>query len=159
MQLRNLIWATSKHDVYLLSNSSVMHWSSLTGNLSEILNFSGHVAPTEVLFQLLDFPWLLFVLAFVMLVLVALLHPCLLSMRTFFFIFDTCNCSLSYAILSCRNTQEIYWKVLCRLKSAHWQSRRISWLQVASKESLLVRLGHMLAAFHVDSCDFSLLRW
>lgn len=46
-QLRNLIWATSKHDVYLLSNSSVMHWSSLTGNLSEILNFSGHVAPTE----------------------------------------------------------------------------------------------------------------
>ncbi|XP_041010095.1 uncharacterized WD repeat-containing protein C2A9.03-like [Juglans microcarpa x Juglans regia] len=46
-QLRNLIWATSKHDVYLLSNYSVMHWSSLTGNLSEILNFSGHIAPAE----------------------------------------------------------------------------------------------------------------
>ncbi|KAM7256916.1 hypothetical protein ACFE04_012657 [Oxalis oulophora] len=46
-QLRNLIWATSKHDVYLMSNYSVMHWSSLTGNLSEVLNFSAHVAPTE----------------------------------------------------------------------------------------------------------------
>ncbi|GMN69069.1 hypothetical protein TIFTF001_038120 [Ficus carica] len=43
----NLVWATSKHDVYLVSNYSVMHWSSLTGNLSEILNFAGHVAPTE----------------------------------------------------------------------------------------------------------------
>ncbi|XP_071723162.1 uncharacterized WD repeat-containing protein C2A9.03-like [Rutidosis leptorrhynchoides] len=46
-QLRNLIWATSKHDVYLMSNYSVMHWSSLSGNLSEVLNFAGHVAPTE----------------------------------------------------------------------------------------------------------------
>ncbi|KAF3456134.1 hypothetical protein FNV43_RR00782 [Rhamnella rubrinervis] len=46
-QLRNLVWATSKHDVYLISNYSVMHWSSLTGNLSEVLNFAGHVAPTE----------------------------------------------------------------------------------------------------------------
>ncbi|KAA3480280.1 putative WD repeat-containing protein C2A9.03-like [Gossypium australe] len=46
-QLRNLVWATSKHDVYLMSNYSVMHWSSLSCHLSEILNFSGHVAPTE----------------------------------------------------------------------------------------------------------------
>ncbi|KAK7270027.1 hypothetical protein RIF29_22882 [Crotalaria pallida] len=46
-QLRNLVWATSKHDVYLISNYSVMHWSSLTGNLSEVINFAGHVAPTE----------------------------------------------------------------------------------------------------------------
>ncbi|GJR58600.1 uncharacterized WD repeat-containing protein-like protein isoform X1 [Tanacetum coccineum] len=46
-QLRNLVWATSKHDVYLMSNYSIMHWSSLTQNLNEILNFSGHVAPTE----------------------------------------------------------------------------------------------------------------
>ncbi|OIW06918.1 hypothetical protein TanjilG_19567 [Lupinus angustifolius] len=46
-QLRNLIWATSKHDVYLISNYSVMHWSSLTRNSSEIINFAGHVAPTE----------------------------------------------------------------------------------------------------------------
>jgi hypothetical protein len=49
MQLRNLVWATSKHDVYLVSNYSIMHWSSLSGNLSEIINFAGHVAPTEVL--------------------------------------------------------------------------------------------------------------
>ncbi|XP_004492051.1 uncharacterized WD repeat-containing protein C2A9.03-like isoform X2 [Cicer arietinum] len=46
-QLRNLVWATSKHDVYLVSNYSIMHWSSLSGNLSEIINFAGHVAPTE----------------------------------------------------------------------------------------------------------------
>ncbi|XP_042486212.1 uncharacterized WD repeat-containing protein C2A9.03-like [Macadamia integrifolia] len=46
-QLRNLVWATSKHDVYLMSNYSVIHWSSLSCNSSEVLNFSGHVAPTE----------------------------------------------------------------------------------------------------------------
>ncbi|KAM1466455.1 hypothetical protein ACFX2I_031653 [Malus domestica] len=46
-QLRNLVWATSKHDVYFMSHFSVMHWSSLSGNLSEVLNFAGHVAPTE----------------------------------------------------------------------------------------------------------------
>ncbi|PWA70849.1 WD40/YVTN repeat-like-containing domain-containing protein [Artemisia annua] len=46
-QLRNLVWATSKHDVYLMSNYSLMHWSSSSHNLKEILNFSGHVAPTE----------------------------------------------------------------------------------------------------------------
>lgn len=46
-QLRNLVWATSKHDVYLMSSNSIMHWSSLSHNLSEVLNFSGHVAPTE----------------------------------------------------------------------------------------------------------------
>ncbi|XP_057957703.1 uncharacterized WD repeat-containing protein C2A9.03-like [Malania oleifera] len=46
-QLRNLVWANSKHDVYLMSNYSVMHWSSLSCNLSEVLNFAGHVAPKE----------------------------------------------------------------------------------------------------------------
>lgn len=46
-QLRNLVWATSKHDVYLMSNYQVMHWSSMTRNLSEVLNFAGHVAPAE----------------------------------------------------------------------------------------------------------------
>lgn len=46
-QLRNLIWATSKHDVYLMSHYSVMHWSSLTCSKSEVLNVSGHVAPCE----------------------------------------------------------------------------------------------------------------
>ncbi|KAF9610703.1 hypothetical protein IFM89_024142 [Coptis chinensis] len=46
-QLRNLVWATSKHDVYLMSNYSLIHWSSLSCKLSEVLNFSGHVAPNE----------------------------------------------------------------------------------------------------------------
>ncbi|XP_052107222.1 uncharacterized protein LOC107495188 [Arachis duranensis] len=47
ISLRNLVWATSKHDVYLISNYLVMHWSSLSGNLSEIINFAGHVAPSK----------------------------------------------------------------------------------------------------------------
>ncbi|CAN1837788.1 Uncharacterized WD repeat-containing protein C2A9.03 [Linum perenne] len=46
-QLRNLVWASSKHDVYLMSNYSVMHWSSLSCNLSEVINFAGHIAPDE----------------------------------------------------------------------------------------------------------------
>ncbi|XP_077227247.1 putative WD repeat-containing protein C2A9.03 isoform X2 [Tasmannia lanceolata] len=46
-QLRNLVWSTSKHDVYLMSNYSVVHWSSLACNLSDVLNFSGHVAPSK----------------------------------------------------------------------------------------------------------------
>ncbi|KAL9258645.1 putative WD repeat-containing protein [Drosera capensis] len=46
-QLRNLVWATTKHDVYLMSHFSVIHWSSLTRNKTEVLNVSGHVAPTE----------------------------------------------------------------------------------------------------------------
>lgn len=48
MQLRNLVWATSKHDVYLMSHFSVIHWSSLRCTKSEVLNVSGHVAPSEV---------------------------------------------------------------------------------------------------------------
>lgn len=48
MQLRNLVWATSKHDVYLMSQSSIIHWLSLTCAKSEVLNVSGHVAPSEV---------------------------------------------------------------------------------------------------------------
>ncbi|XP_074310827.1 putative WD repeat-containing protein C2A9.03 [Silene latifolia] len=46
-QLRNLVWATSKHDVYLISNSCIIHWSALSHTKSEVLNVSGHVAPTE----------------------------------------------------------------------------------------------------------------
>ncbi|KAH9620237.1 hypothetical protein KSS87_019019 [Heliosperma pusillum] len=45
--LRNLVWATSKHDVYLISNSCIIHWSALSRSKSEVLNVSGHVAPTE----------------------------------------------------------------------------------------------------------------
>ncbi|KAG6407367.1 hypothetical protein SASPL_130356 [Salvia splendens] len=46
-KLRNLVWATSKHDVYFLSHFSIMHWSSLSCTKSEVLNVSGHVAPCE----------------------------------------------------------------------------------------------------------------
>ncbi|KAF5807538.1 putative transcription factor WD40-like family [Helianthus annuus] len=46
-QLRNLVWATSKHDVYLMSHFSVFHWSSLKSVKTEVLNVSGHVAPCE----------------------------------------------------------------------------------------------------------------
>ncbi|KAE8677251.1 actin-related protein 8-like [Hibiscus syriacus] len=52
-QLRNLVWATSKHDVYLMSHFSVIHWSSLKHKKREILNVSGHVAPSELKISLL----------------------------------------------------------------------------------------------------------
>ncbi|ONK77648.1 uncharacterized protein A4U43_C02F9000 [Asparagus officinalis] len=46
-EMRNLVWATSKHDVYFTSNTFVMHWSSISCELSEALNFSRLVAPLE----------------------------------------------------------------------------------------------------------------
>ncbi|CAN6172713.1 unnamed protein product [Urochloa humidicola] len=46
-QLRNLLWATSKHDVYFMSESTVGHWSPLSHKLSTVLDFSRHVAPAE----------------------------------------------------------------------------------------------------------------
>ncbi|KAL8046081.1 hypothetical protein ABFX02_08G155900 [Erythranthe guttata] len=46
-QLRNLVWARSKHDVYLMSHYSIIHWSSLSSKKTEVLNVSGHVAPRE----------------------------------------------------------------------------------------------------------------
>ncbi|KAJ8480638.1 hypothetical protein OPV22_024365 [Ensete ventricosum] len=46
-QLRNLVWATSKHDVYLMSHYSLVHWSALTRDKYEVLNLAGHVAPRQ----------------------------------------------------------------------------------------------------------------
>ncbi|XP_066371483.1 uncharacterized WD repeat-containing protein C2A9.03-like [Miscanthus floridulus] len=46
-QLRNLVWATSKHDVYLLLHYSVLHWSALNGVDTKIMDVHGHVAPSE----------------------------------------------------------------------------------------------------------------
>ncbi|XP_076901806.1 putative WD repeat-containing protein C2A9.03 [Bidens hawaiensis] len=46
-QLRNLVWATSKHDVYFMSHFSVFHWSSLKQKKTDVLNVYGHVAPSE----------------------------------------------------------------------------------------------------------------
>ncbi|GLJ08521.1 hypothetical protein SUGI_0090400 [Cryptomeria japonica] len=46
-QLRNLVWATSKHDVYVLSNYSIVHWSALTRKPTEFLNVAGSIVPSE----------------------------------------------------------------------------------------------------------------
>ncbi|AQK74346.1 Transducin/WD40 repeat-like superfamily protein [Zea mays] len=46
-QLRNLVWATSKHDIYLVSHYSIRHWSALSGVDTELINVQGHVAPRE----------------------------------------------------------------------------------------------------------------
>lgn len=48
VQLRNLLWATSKHDVYLVQNFSVMHWNSLLRRGTEVLNVAKPIVPTEV---------------------------------------------------------------------------------------------------------------
>ncbi|KAL8514090.1 hypothetical protein ACS0TY_013271 [Phlomoides rotata] len=45
-QLRNLLWATSKHDVYLTQNYSVMHWNSLLRRGKEVLNAAKPIVPT-----------------------------------------------------------------------------------------------------------------
>lgn len=47
-QLRNLLWATSKHDVYLMQNYSVMHWSSLLHKAKEVLNVYRPIQSTLV---------------------------------------------------------------------------------------------------------------
>ncbi|XP_022773159.1 uncharacterized WD repeat-containing protein C2A9.03-like isoform X1 [Durio zibethinus] len=47
-QLRNLVWATSKHDVYLMQNYSVMHWSSLLHKGKEVLNVAKPIIPSLV---------------------------------------------------------------------------------------------------------------
>ncbi|CAL5084158.1 unnamed protein product [Urochloa decumbens] len=46
-QLRDLVWATSKHDVYMSQNYSVMHWSSLLQRGEEVLNVVDHVFPKQ----------------------------------------------------------------------------------------------------------------
>lgn len=46
-QLRNLVWATTTHDVYLMSHSSVLHWSPLTSEKHGVIDLQGHVAPCE----------------------------------------------------------------------------------------------------------------
>ncbi|KAG5632723.1 hypothetical protein H5410_004440 [Solanum commersonii] len=46
-RLRNLVWAPSKCDVYLMSHFSIIDWSSLACAKTEILNLSWDVAPLE----------------------------------------------------------------------------------------------------------------
>ncbi|VVA95693.1 unnamed protein product [Arabis nemorensis] len=45
-QLRNLLWATSKHDVYFMKNYSLTHWSSLLQRGKEVLNVARPIVPT-----------------------------------------------------------------------------------------------------------------
>ncbi|KAG8369221.1 hypothetical protein BUALT_Bualt15G0128900 [Buddleja alternifolia] len=45
-QLRNLLWATSKHDVYLMQNYSLMHWSPMLRRGKEVLNVAKPITPT-----------------------------------------------------------------------------------------------------------------
>lgn len=47
LQLRNFVWATSKHDVYMAQNNSVMHWSSLLQRGTEVLHVAGQVVPKQ----------------------------------------------------------------------------------------------------------------
>ncbi|KAM7264106.1 hypothetical protein ACFE04_001789 [Oxalis oulophora] len=45
---RNLLWTTSKHDVYFTSGKqSIMHYSSTSQKCTEVFNFQGLVAPKE----------------------------------------------------------------------------------------------------------------
>ncbi|KAM5575790.1 hypothetical protein ABKV19_014641 [Rosa sericea] len=46
-QLRNLLWATSKHDVCLMQNFSVMRWNFLHWRGTEVLNVATPIVPTE----------------------------------------------------------------------------------------------------------------
>lgn len=46
MMLRNLVWATSKQNVYLMQNYSIMHWSSLKQKGEEVLNVAGPIVPS-----------------------------------------------------------------------------------------------------------------
>ncbi|DBB18543.1 hypothetical protein WJX82_001381 [Trebouxia sp. C0006] len=40
-QLRNLLWATSKHDLYFMHDHCVKHWNSLTRQTAEVMDLSG----------------------------------------------------------------------------------------------------------------------
>ncbi|XP_072979453.1 uncharacterized WD repeat-containing protein C2A9.03-like [Typha angustifolia] len=47
-QLRNLLWATSKHDIYMTQRYSVNHWSSLQQTNTEVLNVAGQIVPAQM---------------------------------------------------------------------------------------------------------------
>mmetsp|Transcript_3852 Transcript_3852/g.6727 ORF Transcript_3852/g.6727 Transcript_3852/m.6727 type:complete len:636 (-) Transcript_3852:222-2129(-) len=45
-QLRNLVWATSERDVYLVYKNDVMHWDAVRKRVSRVLNLSGNRRPS-----------------------------------------------------------------------------------------------------------------
>lgn len=40
-QLRNLVWAVSPHDVFVVYENKVNHWSTVTRSITEVLNLRG----------------------------------------------------------------------------------------------------------------------
>ncbi|KAK9804828.1 hypothetical protein WJX72_007603 [[Myrmecia] bisecta] len=40
-QLRNLVWATSKHDIYVMHENCINHWSEITRKTTKVLDLSG----------------------------------------------------------------------------------------------------------------------
>ncbi|KAL5221577.1 hypothetical protein ABZP36_026290 [Zizania latifolia] len=46
-QLRNLVWATTKHDVYTMHNQSLTHWSSLDQISTELINADDCIIPKQ----------------------------------------------------------------------------------------------------------------
>ncbi|KAL6657562.1 hypothetical protein ACP70R_005342 [Stipagrostis hirtigluma subsp. patula] len=46
--LRDLVWATSKHDVYMTQNCLVKHWSSLLQRENEVLNLENNVCAKQI---------------------------------------------------------------------------------------------------------------
>ncbi|XBI10169.1 uncharacterized WD repeat-containing protein C2A9.03 isoform X2 [Aegilops tauschii subsp. strangulata] len=47
LQLRNLVWATTKHDVYTVHNQSMTHWSSLNQISTELINGDDCIIPKQ----------------------------------------------------------------------------------------------------------------
>ena len=46
-QLRNLVWAASPHDVYVMHHYTVNHWSPLSKKPTQVLNLTGPVQVTN----------------------------------------------------------------------------------------------------------------
>ena len=46
-QLRHLLWATSKHDVYITNEACIMHWSTLTQTQTKVGDHSGLPWPAQ----------------------------------------------------------------------------------------------------------------
>ncbi|XP_048539370.1 uncharacterized WD repeat-containing protein C2A9.03-like isoform X2 [Triticum urartu] len=46
-KLRNLVWATTKHDVYTVHNQSMTHWSSLNQISTELINGDDCIIPKQ----------------------------------------------------------------------------------------------------------------
>ncbi|GAQ83831.1 hypothetical protein KFL_001640060 [Klebsormidium nitens] len=40
-QLRNLVWANSKHDIYVMHHFAINHWSPLQNKVTQVINLSG----------------------------------------------------------------------------------------------------------------------